>query len=146
MGRSRVPDDLSGTGVSLAARVSHVAEACEVFQRTAGIEAALDMVRSRSGTHFDPEIAQLVTDRSRVLVRGPRPGHRRRGPRRRPGGTRAPLTDDELDQALEAIGDFCDLRCPYFAGHARATADLVRGAAELMHMPAATSVWPTVPP
>ena len=50
---------------------------------------------------------------------------------------RGPLTDDELDQALEAIGDFCDLRCPFFAGHARATADLVRGAAELMQMPAA---------
>ncbi len=55
------PDDLSGTGVSLAARISHVAEACEVFQRTAGIEAALDVVRSRSGTHFDPEIAKLVS-------------------------------------------------------------------------------------
>ena len=55
-----VPDDLSGTGLSLAARVSHVAEACEVFERTAGIEAALDVVRSRSGTHFDPEIAKLV--------------------------------------------------------------------------------------
>ena len=63
------PDDLSGTGVSLAARISHVAEACEVFQRTAGIEAALDVVRSRSGTHFDPEIAELVSTRSRVAVR-----------------------------------------------------------------------------
>ena len=57
-----VPDDLSGSGVSLAARISHVAEACEVFQRTAGIEAALDMVRSRSGTHFDPEIARIGGD------------------------------------------------------------------------------------
>ena len=55
------PDDLSGTDLSLAARISHVAEACEVFQRTAGIEAALDVVRSRSGTHFDPEIANLVS-------------------------------------------------------------------------------------
>ncbi len=130
------PDDLSGTGVSLAARISHVAEACEVFQRTAGIEAALDVVRSRSGTHFDPEIAKLVStdpeslfedlDRDTVdelLAAEP--------------VERGPLTDDELDQALEAIGDFCDLRCPFFAGHARATADLVRGAAELMQMPAA---------
>ena len=130
------PDDLSGTGVSLAARISHVAEACEVFQRTAGIDAALDVVRSRSGTHFDPEIATLVStdpeslfedlDRDtvdEVLAAEP--------------VERGPLTDDELDEALEAIGDFCDLRCPFFAGHARATADLVRGAAELMQMPAA---------
>jgi HD-GYP domain-containing protein (c-di-GMP phosphodiesterase class II) len=129
------PADLSGTGVSLAARISHVAEACEVFERSAGMEAALDVVRSRSGTHFDPEIAKLVStdpeslfedlDRDTVdelLAAEP--------------VERGPLTDDELDQALEAIGDFCDLRCPFFAGHARTTADLVRGAAELMQIPA----------
>ena len=49
---------------------------------------------------------------------------------------RPPLTDDELDAVLEAVGDFCDLRCPYFAGHGRGTAELVAGAAaELMQMP-----------
>jgi HD-GYP domain-containing protein (c-di-GMP phosphodiesterase class II) len=130
------PEDLSGTGVSLAARISHVAEACEVFQRSAGIETALDVVRSRSGTHFDPDIAQLVTvdpealfndlDRDTVEeILAVDPAHR------------GPLTDDELDRALEAIGDFCDLRCTFFAGHARATAELVRGAHELMKTPAA---------
>jgi HD-GYP domain-containing protein (c-di-GMP phosphodiesterase class II) len=130
------PDHLSGTGVSLAARVSHVAETCEVFQRTAGMEAALSVVRSRSGTHFDPEIAKLVStdpgslfedlDRDtvdEVLAAEPI--------------ERSPLTDDELDEALGAIGDFCDLRCPYFAGHARRTAELVRAAAEFMQVPSA---------
>jgi HD-GYP domain-containing protein (c-di-GMP phosphodiesterase class II) len=129
------PDDLSGDGVSLAARISHVAEACEVFHRTAGTAAALDIVRSRSGTHFDPEIAAAVstnpeplfTDLDRdtveeVLATEPI--------------ERGTLNDDELDEALGAIGDFCDLRCPDFASHARTTADLVRGAADLMQLPA----------
>jgi HD-GYP domain-containing protein (c-di-GMP phosphodiesterase class II) len=128
------PEDLSGTGVSLAARVSHVAEACEVFQRTAGIETALDVVRARSGTHFDPEIIQLLStdpeslfedlDKDtveEVLAADP--------------VERDSLTDDELDQALEAIGDFSDLRCSFFAGHARSTAHLCRGATQLMQMP-----------
>ena len=131
-----VPGDLSGTGVSLAARVSHVAEACEVFQRTAGIEAAVDVVRARSGTHFDPEIATLVaTDPESLfddLDRDTVDELLAAEPVERP-----PLTDDELDRALEAIGDFCDLRCPFFAGHARGTADLVRGAGTVMQMPAA---------
>ena len=122
-----VPDDLSGTGVSLAARISHVAEACEVFARTGGMDAAIDVVRSRSGSHFDPEIAELVTidpaplfadlDQDtveEVLAAEPI--------------ERAPLTEDQLDEALGAIGDFCDLRCSWFAGHARATAELVRDA------------------
>ncbi|HWD23913.1 MAG TPA: HD domain-containing phosphohydrolase, partial [Acidimicrobiales bacterium] len=86
--------------------------------------------------HFDPEIAKLVAtdpeslfedlDRDAVdelLAAEP--------------VERGPLTNDQLDRALEALGDFCDLRCPFFAGHAHATADLVRGAAELMQMPAA---------
>lgn len=130
------PRDLSGAQVSLAARISHVAEACEVFHRTGGSDAAVDVVHSRSGTHFDPEIAKLVStdpdslfdqlDRDtvdQVLANEP--------------AERGVLTDDELDTALGAIGDFCDLRCSFFAGHARATADLVRGAAEQMQMPAA---------
>ncbi len=128
------PDDLSGTGVSLAARISHVAEACEVFQRTAGIEAALDVVRARSGTHFDPEIAKLVSADPESLFEGLDRDTVDELLATEPVG-RGPLTDDELDGALEAIGDFCDLRCPFFAGHAGATAALVRGAASLLHMP-----------
>jgi HD-GYP domain-containing protein (c-di-GMP phosphodiesterase class II) len=40
-----------------------------------------------------------------------------------------------LDQVLEAIGDFCDMRCAYFAGHSRGTAALVAAAAESLHLP-----------
>ena len=129
-----VPDDLSGTGVSLAARVSHVAEACEVFERTAGLETTIDVVRSRSGTHFDPAIVKLVSTDPESLFKdldhdtvdeflAAEPAYR------------GSLTDDDLDLALEAIGDFCDLRCAFFAGHARGTADLVRGAAQVMNLP-----------
>jgi HD-GYP domain-containing protein (c-di-GMP phosphodiesterase class II) len=48
---------------------------------------------------------------------------------------RPPLSDAELDSVLEAIGDFCDLRCPFFAGHSRGTADLVATAAADLHLP-----------
>jgi HD-GYP domain-containing protein (c-di-GMP phosphodiesterase class II) len=42
------------------------------------------------------------------------------------------LTDAQLDEALEAIGDFTDLRSVHRAGHSRATADLAgRATAEL---------------
>ncbi len=44
------------------------------------------------------------------------------------------FSEDELDLALEAIGDFCGLRCPFFAGHARGTADLVAAASQLVQM------------
>ncbi|MGH3473191.1 MAG: HD domain-containing phosphohydrolase, partial [Nocardioidaceae bacterium] len=65
-----VPSTLSGSQLSLAARISHVAEACEVFERTAGVGAAVDVVRSRTGTHFDPEIAKTAATHPEELFDG----------------------------------------------------------------------------
>jgi HD-GYP domain-containing protein (c-di-GMP phosphodiesterase class II) len=131
-----VPRDLAGDRLALSARISHIAEACEVFQRTAGIDQAVEMVRARSGTHFDPEVAAAVHRDPASLFDGigvdtldeileAEPVERPR------------LTDDELDVALAAIGDFCDMRSPYFAGHSRGTADLVALAAPLLKLPPA---------
>jgi HD-GYP domain-containing protein (c-di-GMP phosphodiesterase class II) len=126
-----VPADLEGDALSLAARVSHVAEACEVVQRLGGLDQALDMVQARSGTHFDPAIVAAVrTDPSGLfdgidveavdefLAAEP--------------VARPMLTEDELDRALAAIGDFSDLRTPFFAGHGRGTAALVDAAAAML--------------
>ena len=129
-----VPDTLSGTELSLAARISHIAEACEVFERTAGVDVAVDMVRARSGTHFDPEIAKVAATDPASLFDGISDNTVDEIVAAEPI-ERANLTDDELDSALEAIGDFCDLRCSFFAGHARGTATLTAAAAELLHMP-----------
>jgi HD-GYP domain-containing protein (c-di-GMP phosphodiesterase class II) len=130
-----VPGDVAGDALALSARISHIAEACEVFQRTAGVDQAVEMVRSRSGTHFDPAIAAAVEPDPEALFAGlgdDTVDHLLDAePVKRP-----PLTDAELDQVLEAIGDFCDLRCPYFAGHSRGTADLVAAAAGLLQLPA----------
>jgi HD-GYP domain-containing protein (c-di-GMP phosphodiesterase class II) len=124
-----VPAHLKGDGVSLAARISHVAEACEVFQRTASVDDAVDMTRSRRGTHFDPEVVEAVERDATSLFAGidddTVDALLDAAPVDRPA-----LTDDALDDALAAIGDFCDLRCPYFAGHAAGTAQLVTTAAE----------------
>lgn len=129
-----VPTTLAGDGISLAARISHIAETAEVLQRTSGTSPALEVIGARGGSHFDPEIVAAVQhDPAGVL-----------------GGLddvaidtvldlepvkRPPLTDDELDAALAAIGDFCDLRCAWFAGHAAGTARLAESAAAILGMP-----------
>jgi HD-GYP domain-containing protein (c-di-GMP phosphodiesterase class II) len=129
-----VPADLAGDDLALSARISHVAEACEVFQRTAGVDAAIEMVRARRGTHFDPVVADAVVADTEALfdridehtvdeVLDSEPV------------ARAPMSEDQLDTVLEAVGDFCDLRCPYFMGHASGTAELAVEAAQLMALP-----------
>ena len=129
-----VPGDLSGDALALSARVSHIAEACEVFHRTAGVDEAVEMVRARSGTHFDPAIAAAVEPDPEALFEGLDEDTVDRVLDAEPV-ERPPLTDDELDRVLEAIADFCDLRCPFFAGHGRGTADLVAAAAAHLHLP-----------
>ncbi len=131
-----VPGGLAGDELALSARVSQVADACEVIHRTAGPQAAVDVVRSRSGTQFDPAVVALLEhdpesvfahldedNVDAVLDAEPVP--------------RPELTEAELDRALAAIGDFCDLRSPCFAGHATGTADLAAAAASLVQLPAA---------
>ncbi len=131
-----VPGDLAGDALALSARISHVAEACEVFQRAAGVEAAVEVVRGRSGTHFDPAVVEAVLRDPEALFVGIDRDAVREVLEAEPV-ERAELTDDELDRSLEAIGDFCDLRCSYFAGHARGTAELAAAAGDLLHLPAA---------
>ncbi len=122
-----VPAGVGGDALALSARIAHVAEACEVFERTTGLDGAVEMVRSRRGTHFDPEIAAAVQSDPGALFAGINDDAAHEILDAEPV-ERAPLSDAQLDTVLEAIGDFCDLRCPYFAGHSRGTADLVTGA------------------
>ncbi len=130
-----VPRGLAGDAVALSARISHVAEACEVFHRIGGLEQAVEVVRSRRGTHFDPVVAAAVERDPAALFDGIDDDTVDEILDAEPV-ERAPLTDDELDRSLEAVGDFCDMRCPYFAGHARGTADLVEAAAAQLQLPA----------
>lgn len=129
-----VPAHLRGESLALSARVSHVAGTCEVIHRTAGIDEAMAVVTARSGTHFDPQVVAAVRRDPRSLFAGLEndtvDAVLDAEPVERP-----PLTEQELDVALETIADFCDLRCAYFAGHARGTADLVSAAAALLNLP-----------
>lgn len=121
---------VGGEELPLPARISHVAEVLEVFHRTAGLEAALDIARSRAGSHFDPDVVSAV-ERDPGAFFADFDGE----PDEPEVPSRQPMSDDELDGALEAVGDFCDLRCPYFAGHARGTAELAATAAGHLQLP-----------
>ncbi len=129
-----VPSGVSGSGLALSARIAHVAEACEVFERTSGIDGALAMVQSRRGTHFDPDVAAAVQSDPGGLFAGIDEDAANEILDAEPV-SREPLTNAQLDAVLEAIGDFCDLRCPCFAGHSRGTADLVTGALTQLRVP-----------
>ena len=115
--------------LSLSARVVQLADYVEAFHFSGGTEAALDVARRKRGTHFDPELVDVFCRHSGEVLAGidelsawdevialdPRLG--------------LELSDDGLDQALEAIGDYADLKSPCRTGHARGVADVAAATA-----------------
>jgi HD-GYP domain-containing protein (c-di-GMP phosphodiesterase class II)/DNA-binding CsgD family transcriptional regulator len=130
-----VPGGMGGQDIAMSMRLLHLADIVEVFQRSGGPDAAVEVARARRGTYFDPDVVDafcpvasdiigtsdgdldwnaLIAD-NRALQRS--------------------LTEAELDNALEAIADFTDLRSPPRAGHSRCTAELAARAATCAGLP-----------
>jgi HD-GYP domain-containing protein (c-di-GMP phosphodiesterase class II) len=133
---SGVPDGVGGEEITRSMRLFHLADVVEVFHRTAGIDAAVDVARARRGTKFDPAIVDVfcaaapevlagLTDELDLGAEVARDPHLRR-----------PLAEGDLDDALEVVADFTDLRSSYRTGHSRGVARLAGAAAEVAGLPA----------
>ncbi len=132
-----VPVGLGGDGIALPMRICQMADGIEVWHREEGIQGAVDRVRAGSGTFFDPVLVEAWTavatevldslgeesSWDAVIAAEPRP--------------RPPLSERELDAALEVVADYADLKSPWFSGHSRGVADLAAIAARHASMPEA---------
>ena len=126
---------LKGTEVVIASRLINLADVVEVFRRTGGVDAAVAVARERSGTQFDPELVDVFCDRAPMLfsdledatswdlVIDAEPSLSR------------PLPGEKLDDALEAIGEFAELKSAWRMGHASAVAALAAEAARTVGLP-----------
>jgi HD-GYP domain-containing protein (c-di-GMP phosphodiesterase class II) len=135
-----LPAGLTGHQLSPAIRIVHIADIVEVHHRMSGEPGAVHVARRRSGTKFDPELADLFCKRApeilgaidaedawqAVVDEAPNPG--------------PPMSEVELERALEAVADFVDVKSPYTAGHSRGVAALAAAAASHIGLPAAEIV------
>jgi HD-GYP domain-containing protein (c-di-GMP phosphodiesterase class II) len=133
---SGVPAGVAGGDIALVVRLFHLAEVVEVFHRTAGTDAAVEVARARSGTKFDPALVDLFCSIAPRVLDGVADG-----PDFHEMIAADPLLQDRLtgaalDSALEAVADFTDLRSSCRAGHCRAVAGLADRAATLAGLPA----------
>ena len=130
-----VPPEVRGDQIALSIRLFHVADIVEVHYHRGGVAAALEIARERRGGQFDPDVVDEfcryaedllpLTDEEVdwLALIDTEPGLRRA------------LSEPEIDNALEAVADFTDLRSPYFAGHSRGVADLAASAAREVGLP-----------
>ena len=122
------PSGVGGEAIALPTRLVQLADLVEVHHRSGGVPAALDLVRQRSGSSLDPHVvAEFVRHGPELLDDLPIDSSWRELTDADPA-TRV-LSGAELDEALEALADFVDLKSPHFAGHSRGVADLAAAAA-----------------
>ena len=126
------PHGLAGEEIALAARLSEVATQALLFHQAGGVDAAVSMVRDRSGSWFDPAVVEafqryggellrandVVDPWQAVLEAEPAPVRRIR-----PG---------ELDRVAQAFADMVDLKSAYTLEHSKRTAELAAIAGRAM--------------
>jgi HD-GYP domain-containing protein (c-di-GMP phosphodiesterase class II) len=129
-----VPRGLSGDAIAVAARLLAVATYVEVQQRLRGTDAAVTYARKCAGSLMDPELVDgLASGASEIFddldeqtweaVVAAEPH------------ARARLLGAELDAALAALGDFADLKSPWFTGHSGRVSQLAAAAAAQLELP-----------
>ena len=130
-----VPAGVGGDRIAPTVRLFQLADSVEVLHRTQGVDAAVDLARAWRGTQFAPEVVDAFCAASDDVLAGLDEVVDWQVAIAQEPGLQARMTDDELDAALEAVGDFTDLRSPSRAGHSRAVAALSARAAELSGLP-----------
>ena len=130
-----VPDGVGGEQIAPSVRLFHLADTVEVFHRAGGVEAAVEVARSRRGTHFEPGVVDLFCAEAPAVLADLDAVAELEALIEAEPGLRRPLSEHALDSALEAVADFTDLRSPPRAGHSRAVARLAAIAAERCGLP-----------
>jgi HD-GYP domain-containing protein (c-di-GMP phosphodiesterase class II)/DNA-binding CsgD family transcriptional regulator len=131
------PYGARGDQICMASRIVNLADVLEVYHRTEGVERASDVARERSGTQFDPDLVEVVTDAGPDLFHGLDDATNWDAVIAGEPGLARTLTDAELDGALAAFADFIDIKSPYTLGHSRGVAELAAGAGAALGLPAA---------
>lgn len=123
------PEGTKGEAIPLAMRVIHVACDAEVLARVHGSEHALEVIERRAGGAYDPRIVEVFLVCGLELLADAETVDPWEAWLADQGNVTA-LDGGELDQALEVVADFADLKSPFTAGHSRRVAELSRMAGQ----------------
>jgi HD-GYP domain-containing protein (c-di-GMP phosphodiesterase class II) len=122
-----IPRDLSGEQIAVAARILGVSWRAEAQHRLGGVPAAVAWLERHAGATLDPHLVEVAVPALPAILEGLEEDCWDAVVADEPARPR--LGGPAYDVALEALGDFADLKSPWFAGHSRAVAELAEAAA-----------------
>jgi HD-GYP domain-containing protein (c-di-GMP phosphodiesterase class II) len=129
------PAKLAGDQIARIMRIVHVANDVEALHRLGGVDAAVEMLRSRRGTEFDPELVDEFCAHAGELLEALDELDGWDALICKQGALGRELSGDELDTALEAFADYADVKSPFTLGHSRGVAQLAVTAAATVGLP-----------
>jgi HD-GYP domain-containing protein (c-di-GMP phosphodiesterase class II) len=128
---------MRGEEIALSSRLINIADVVEVFGRGGGVEAAVTVARERSGTQFDPDLVDVFCEQAPMVLSELDAAPSWQAVIAAEPSLERELAGEELDLALEAIGEFAELKSPWTMGHVHAVKELVSGAAGSFGLPEA---------
>ena len=121
---------LRGEQITLGSRLINLADVVEVFRRTGGTEAAVAVARERSGTQFDPELVRLLCASAPAVFSGLESASSWDQVIDAEPVLDPALPGGKLDDVLDAVGEFAELKSPWRLGHTRGVAELAAAAGQ----------------
>ncbi len=127
---------LSGEDIPLLARIANIAQAVEAFHARDGVRAAMNIVRKRKGTWFDPALVRIVRgwsddaawwkllsgDVTEAVVAA------------EPSDRIMNVDQDGLDAVCRAFSEIIDAKTPFTYNHSTRVADMAREVARTCGM------------
>ena len=129
------PHKLKGEDIAFSMRIVTLAQDAVTFHRLEGVEAAVKMAQERKGALYDPRIVECFSQQASLLLAGLEDEPTWETVLSLEPGTRAYLSDQQFDNACQAMADFADLKSPYTLGHSAGVAQLAASAAQRYGLP-----------
>ena len=138
------PEGLVGTAIPLYARIALLAQVIDVFHTANGQSAAMEEIRQRSRTWFDPELVQAFE----IVAIEPQFWNILASPvialaveELEPSQHTVQLDEDYFDDIAAAFGQIVDSKSPYTSGHSARVAFYTDLIAENLGLSQARRRW-----
>jgi len=135
---SGYPENLRGENIPLLARICSLAQNLDIFATDSGTDAAMQVVRQRSGKWFDPELVKIAEDLNangmlwaNALV-SDGVENTRLGVLALDPGVNTRLGAERVDRICEAFASVVDAKSPFTYRHSIGVADVAVQLAEEM--------------
>jgi HD-GYP domain-containing protein (c-di-GMP phosphodiesterase class II) len=131
-----VPGLRAGEQIDVSMRVVQIADDVEVYHRRYGVAAAVEMLRARRATEFDPALVDLFCAHAAELLDGVGEIDAWGAIIDSDGELGPELGERALTDVMRVFADYADLKSPSWLGHSAGVADLAAGAAARLGLPA----------